>query len=540
MNTPNMITKINIDSGAFKWVSSLTFTLKNFSLTPQMRSIELNALITMTCFYIKERFGKNPEDEAKENTLKLLKYLAENLHTFIYEYCKMFLDSQSVVITPEIHTALEKKIIQLNLKAEFEKYFISLTSGQNSTFFLENSISHFSLDSGKEDTYISELCQEFLSTKVSSVQIPQLERITELSEGMNVCGFELLRKIRDRDGCQIWKAKRGNYYNVLKLQDSDLEGKELAKLLSVKKSDKIIDHFKETDIEYKNYQNLKDFKYKVDFFGLDYYSPLNFKVKILSWLDGPINIVEDKKAFLSEMTGILMELHQLGYCYDNIMPNHIMINPNSPPGISKYRLVDYKYLTKIKDPVRPKEDNYRSLRLLTTDLITPYDDMESLMYTFDEIISNKKEYTDRSDSINKKTYLNCITPLIAECIGYFRQMSQYDEYAVTDNTIIDFNQYIQLLYFQGININGNMYSFNAIIEYILGKYIEVSPITIDLPECSRSMLEMIRSQFKNDPRFTHISNDNAKFNDITLKILNFIINSSMYPNDQDIINEFLR
>lgn len=530
--------KIKVDrtSGPFAWVKSLQIQIGQYTLTNLMREDEINALIMLACFSLSLDQKRDPQTMAASD---ILQYTAIYLSTVVSYYCQYFILKNGVAITPELLAKINEKVTKANFPSLFEGFLLKRLSGDNTPFVLASVISAYSFGTDGDDKVISDFCQEFIPFKHN------VESITELSEGMTVCGTTLVRLVVRKDHSEIWEAVYKGHKVAVKVEPIDLDKKELAKLLKGASFEKIIDHFKETDREYLNFIELKSFPYKLDYFRIDYLNSLNKKVKIMSWLDGPIDTIqiEDKKQFIQQVTEILYELHKLGFIYCNINPHHIMMKPISVGQTTKnrYRLIDYKNITKIKDPMPEHISSYKSLSLLSgTGFVTPYDDIESLLYVFNDLVTNKVIYTDERNELVIKSQLSSFISVVTRAIEEIRLIKQFDVLANNLDKPINVKEYVDELYLGSKTDSNRSNGFVSVIKKLINDFNEVANVNIEMTKINLARLNNIRIQFMGDPRFSEICRNQAKFNDITIKILNYMTNACEYePEDDLIITQFL-
>lgn len=540
-STENKV-KVDRGSAAFEWVKNMVITVGTVTLTPDKREDEINALILLTCFYLMKDLKQNPQTMQPAQILQeTMKYLPQL--TFLY--CQEYLTSKEVSLTFEISTAIQNKIATSQIDAKFNVILMDRINGRMTPFDLFSSISNLSFGTDIVPDFILEMCGEFIQFK------PNVENIEELQPDMSVCGCTLVSLISKTDISEIWKGKRKTIDVAIKFEDLSLEGKELKKMLKGSSFEKITDHIKETDPEYLAYQNMKDFPYKLDFMYIDYYNPLNKKVKIMPLLQGPVDkvVVENKKQFIQNVIEIIYELHKRGLVFNNISPHHLMIKvPSGRHGEvvlpNRIRLIDYKNVVAIKGPDGIHEDNYRSLALLSgTTMVTPYDDIESFFFVINTLINGEISYSDINDERIKKGQLTSFSHLVSDAIVKIRTLRQNDIYANSLESPENIQEYIDTIYKIGIRSSqtGEMTSslIRTVMDFI-AMYREIPDVNITLTKIDSASLKNIRSQFASDPRFSHIVANPAKFNDISLKILNFMNTSVEYSDeDQLIITQFL-
>jgi hypothetical protein len=514
--------KVNIESGPFLWVKSLIFSKGNYVLNPNQRTNEFNALVYLSCISLKKSKGIDAE---KIDPFDLLKYTTQNLPTLVSYYAQIGLLKSGVTIDKDILDRVNLKIVNLNFSGMFETYITQLMSNNLVPFILDTSIDCFSFDMKVDPKFINELINEFIPFEYN------VEVIKELAIGMNICGYNLVNLVSKKPHSEVWKASSGSRFLCLKLEPIDLSDKEVTNMTKSANYDKIIDYIKKNDREYINYTDLKDFPYKIDYFNINYYGPLKMKVKIMNWYNGPISniIVEDKKKFLMAIGEIIFELHKRGIMYNNISPNHIVIKPSTNGEFitgtsSNYRLIDYKHLCKFKEPDNNQNGHYRSLALITgTGIVTPYDDIESLLYIFNDLISGKVTYSDLNDEANKKSQLTSLSNVVSDAIIALRNLRQQDPYINGLRNPEPYSEYINAIYKFGIN---GTKSITGIILDLLAKFNEVPEIDISLNQSDYALLKKIRTDLLSNPHFVNLTSNPTKMNEIALEIMNFMLNAS--------------
>lgn len=521
--------KVDRNDAYFTWVKALEFSWSGKFLGASQRSDEFNAIIYLT---VKNLMTSMGDKVGQMNPIEILVTSSTYMPVIFTRYCQINILKRGAVIDQTLNDSLNAKINNMNLTNVFQTWTLQSVDTGNKSFILDDSIKHYSFGLNNPVTFIDEFVQEFIVLDVG------VERIVDLKPGSSVCGCTLVKLISKKEHSQVWEAKQVNRKIAMKLEPIDYDEKEIKKLSSTNLTKKILEHIKETDIEYLNYQKLKDYPYKLNYFNVDYYHPLRMKVKIMSWLDGHIDKsrVHDKKEFIYAMYDIAYELHKRGLMFNGFCPNHVMIKTNIvgeeiPQFVkSNYRIVDYKYITDFKG-ISNNIGEYISQALMSgTNSVTPYDDIESLLYTINDIIGNKVIYSDRQDEYIKKTELLSMSTLVSTAITSLRALKQQDIYVNGLMTPANYKSYITEIYEVGVNVNGqNIPGIRTILGNVFNGYNEVAAIEISLVSADYELLQKIKTNIYSStfPEFIALRSDQTKSNEVCIAILNYQINGTV-------------
>lgn len=510
------------------WINGLTFSWDVNVLSPDKRTQEYNAIIYLTVKALMVNMGNKV---GELNPIQILKYTSDYMPIVFTKYCQIALLKRGVTINSTIQDELNTKVKNTNLSDIFNQWTMTLLKPSTEEFKLNSSIRVYSFGEQGSTDFINSFVDQFVPL-VTNINI-----IAELKPGSIVCGCTLVKLVSKKEHSEVWEALRNNRKIAMKLEPIDLDEKEIKKLQSASSFEKIVDHIKNTDREYINYQKLKDYQFKMNQFYVDYFHPLRMKVKTMSWLDGPVTktINEDKKSMISSLFEMVFELHKRGLMFNGISPNHIMIKviglgeadhtPNN-----KYRLIDYKYITEFKGPNTNLNSDYTSLSLLSgTNSVTPYDDVESLLYTLNDLIATKMVYNDKQDEFNKKTDLSSISNLISDAIKSLRNLRQQDMYVNGLSVPPDYNAYINEIYNKGIPVNGTMLpGIKAIVGNVFVQFNEVAAIEVSLIKPDFELLKLIKGNIASsrDPLLLGLHSNPTLMNEVCMVILNYQVNGT--------------
>ena len=316
--------KVDRSSPAFAWISSLDIQTPSGNFIHTLRDEDINGIIYSTCMSLSRDHQINP------NSLQpydLLTHTYNYVPIFAAYLCQYLLLKREVQLTPETIHTINQRILAEGLNEKFWRYIVAKISGSHEKYILHSSIMNLCFGDDVAPEFVMRIVGDLLPFE-SNLQV-----VEELTPGMNVCGITLVERLSKKEHSEVWKAaERGNRPVVIKLEPIGIEGKELNKMLKGKDSTKMIEYIQSTDEEFINFnKKLKSFPYKVESFRVDFYGPMNMKVKIISLLAGPIGKVpvENKGEFLMNMVNLLYTLHSKGIVHGDISINHIMINPES-------------------------------------------------------------------------------------------------------------------------------------------------------------------------------------------------------------------
>lgn len=498
------------NSAQYAWVKTQSYGYSIGILSPEKRSDEYNVLLTLALIQMLKT------NRSEYNLLPNL-LGTDYLYNIILSYCHYYFLSKDEEIDQDRLQQL--KILIDPLVKDYGKYLIKLVKDEVTEYPLFKSVKVFSMGSTEEETIIKDICEKILSVEV----------ITKLEPEMNVCGFSLVECVSKKDNSEVWKASKNGRFNALKIQDSQLEDKFIKK--NKNHHEKIIEQIKLTDPEYINYTTLLPmFNNKISYFTIDYFRPLNKKVKIMTWCDGPITklSIDNKGEAIKNILSILQSLHNEKLCLSNLKPEHIMFDVKE----NKYILISYSYITKHLGILVHPVNNYSSLFLLSGNTnVTFYDDLESLFYIYDELISGVKKYDSLELQVTYKYDLSIYNGVTKDIILYIRQLKEADKYLTSEISSNEFKEYVNNYY------NYIISSFT----YFLSQKIELSIINVDLSEIDKARLRKISQYLSSDPIYIpYIQSNPAFVNELAIKILNFMTTGCKYDiQSQTLIENFL-
>ena len=534
--------KIKVDktSSAYSWISGLDIQTNSGNFLSSHRDDDINGIMYATCIYLYREVNINP---MVIQPMELLTYVYNYIPIFTAYLCQYFLLKRGIELTAENIQAINSRVSCESLNEKFWTYILAKFSGSQEKYILYSSIMNLCFGEDVEPEFVLRVVGDLIPYESN------LKVIEELAPGMDVCGITLIERLSKKDHSEIWRGTgRGSNQFALKLEPLELEGKKLSKMLGGKDMTKMFEYIQTSDQEFINYNSiLRAFPSKEEYFRVDYYNPLNMKVKILQYLEGPIGKVpvDDKKEFIMQMVNMLFSLHLTGISFGNLSMHHIMFNPVK--GASKYKVIDYKHCKPFGQISTLDHGKYRSLYLLDprgdSNRVNPYYDIESLLYIFNDLIMGQESnYLDLNDEIQRKLQLSTFSSIVADAINSVRKLMSCDpDMFFTSSQGID--EHVNKIYTKGFtdtNTGFQIPSIVSIIRTLTESYKEIHQSNIDITYANKAVLNNIRTAMAQDPRFQYLVQDVIRFEDITIKTLNVMISSVTYSvEDMGIINQFL-
>lgn len=533
--------KISKESEYYKFFKALDLNFGEgaFISTASSRSDDANAVIVACVYILFYEDGQQCTNIDVNTSIKII----HTVNRYIKNCCIYMLMVKGVTINQNILNELDVKINTLNAATNFYGTLYSSLTQPSTTFLFQNDVKNISFDDPNSvPQFILNIISQFQTNDAQLVQQFQQLQVTEKVEekvevddkialvpGLCIFEYTLVEKISS-DKSEIWKVKRNNNYFIMKMQDYKPKKKNDKTNNPQNQINAIINEIKESDDEFKGWKRLTSFPHKTEFFYI-YYIPSNkLKIKILTAFTGNIIQIPPVNAdvFIFEMTNILKSLHETGMIFNNICKEHIVVNNNN-----EHFLIDYRNVAPNKSEVlieKLPKHGYNSLSVLMGSRIyTFYDDIESLLYLFDDIITDTtKIYDNQSDEINKKNSLSVFSSIIANAILQLRQLRANDQYANSIDVPPVFLEYIN-----------NQYAY--IYQYINNVIQNTNTIAkenISLNITENALFNQIRNNMVSDPRFNVLGD---RINKLALMATNYILYQTSYSEENmHLINLFLQ
>lgn len=499
------------------WLKSITLTSSKYTLLPQQRENELNAILTACCIILKTDYNCNFNTITPEIFDKMITMMP----VFIWYCCRYYMSKNNIGVNSIILSNMFQHIGTLNMYTYLDTICNVRSQNVTTPMDIANDINYVCFGANVTPVFIKSIVDRFATPQVSEEELfnKYFESVTELKPGMDVCGCDLIEELHKSEHTFVWKAKYKSHFVALKMHVVELP-KNLQKSRTPKVIDAIKEHLRDTDEDYIGWLKLKAFSGKSEMMAIDYYEPMNLCVKRMTLFDGSIvtKPIGDKKDFIIKMGILFFNLHKLGYIYNNMSLNHIM--QKDVNGKTEYYLIDYRNVNTFKSENvisrRPKHE-FNSLAVIyNTSIYTFYDDLESLFYVFDYVLTKlNKVYNDINDEVSQKQNLSTFSAIISTAILSLRDIRNNDIYVNSISTPEILDTYITEKY-------THIYE---ILNVILKSFNEIGEDPISLNVSQLAIYKKFREIIANDPRFSSMGN---YINTLALMVTNYITLGTKY------------
>ena len=514
--------RINLINQNYQAITSVAIQDGDFILSQNQRNYFLNGVL----YHTLNNMIANGTDPSGINPFSILEESLAYFPIIVSTIIKKFITDQKVIVTDQMFETITQRVSDTAIY--YQNWVIDRARNNLHDFYFETEVNHYFYGSETKTDIIHSIAREFIPVFVSD----RVEKLTELKTGMSVENFLLEKQLYKSDNSEVWSVKRGSNTYAMKFEPNNLDPKFMTKFLKKGEFGPIKEELNNTDLENQKYKLLSGFKHKPRM-KIGYFEPLNMKVKMMNLLEGPITKipVDNKLDFLNEMKQILRDLHSSKYVFTTLSPDNIMVFPST----KKYCLIDLKNVTYFKGKNPDFKNDYKSLSLITSSTIpvTTYDDIESLLYIFDELISSKKEYLNTDDEITKKSNLSVYTGIVAKAIEILRELKQGDRIVNTFDINYNHEDYINEFY---TNID-------MIFNQIANSYLPFEPIITSLIAPDSALLTLIKNKILNSSNHTFINivrNQPSQFIDqICMAILNYQVYGATSSEFREYINAYL-
>lgn len=518
--------KINFtkDQTIFNWIKSLTITTPKYTLMPQQRENELNAILVACCIILKTDYNENFTSLTPDVFTKCVNII----QTFIWYCCRYYMAISGIPVNNDLLSKIFQHIGTLNLNVYLDQVCYARSQNIQQPMDIANDINYTCFgNTNVTPLFIKSIVDKFVVSQPIDQRTEEeifnsyYQTITELKPGMDVCGCDLIEELHKSEHTFVWKAKYKSHFVALKMHVVELP-KNLQKSRTPKVIESIKDHLRDTDEDYLGWLKLKAFTGKSEMMAIDYYEPMNLCVKRMTLFDGSIATkpISDKKQFIIKMGVLFYQLHKLGYVYNNISLNHIM--QKDVNGTVEYYLIDYRNVdvNKSQNLVdrRPKHE-FNSLAVIYgTSIYTFYDDIESLLYVIDYVLTKlSKIYNDIHDEISQKQNLSTFSAITSTAILSLRELRNNDIYVNSIQVPENYENYITEKYT----------SIYTILDVILKSFNDIGDDSISLNVAQLALYKKFREIIAADARF---SNAGKYINTLALMTTNYITMGTKYDD----------
>lgn len=350
------------------------------------------------------------------------------------------------------------------------------------------------------------------------------------------------------ENTQVWKASVKDHDVSIKFtpieQFFEVEGMKLA-AGQLKKNKHKVDEKKvknileKVDLDYLNRckSHFAGFKNQAEFRMMGY-SIITKSSFLLSEYYEEGNMIDSFDKYISKASVIedlfmmMLSFHKSGHSFNNLNPKHIMLKYNEDND-EEFHLIDFSRMSDFAEEViNTQEPGFASLNSLNNGNMYPYDDLESLMYVIEYLITREyPSYENKEVEIEEKKELTHYSEGVRIIIKQIRSMRAGDDFVA-----------------QGIDYGENLNeAVEEIYETIYEKLLELGAsldnvVNIPDAELSKSELELVNKILLDMSSSSVFSGmiGTEEFTTYALKIKNVVKYDFTYPTkEQRLINMFL-
>lgn len=528
------------------------------------RNKYINALLYFSYLFTDD-FNNDNKEEIDENIkYKLAKSTFENsidiLRDISYHIFEKYLndieennlDEFNKINISESFESIRNELIELNPNKQIELYFYKLLSDSKTRFPFTDLFDKYVFGTNKNELNFDKMIIDKMIYESNEIDVQQLKPKMTIANK-----YQLIELISGKDGpieidnSQVWRAsfRRGSTIIPVAVKFISMDyfdSPEMQKALGINKkgefdptkfNDKKVNEILRN--ENKDYQNrifLSDYKYmsaykEVGYSILssscyliqDYYSEGNLQqclTKLISRIET-----------INELFLMMMDFNKRGYTFNNLNPFHVVMKYEK--NVEVFGLIDFTRVL----PIADSTDNYQkhgfaSLNNMEGGALYPYDDIESLLYLCDFIISGQiHKFKNPDEEYENKISLELYSKGIAKLIRKIREMRQNDNYVSQGKPYktTEVGEIVENIY-------------NEFFEYVEEwesklKDIKTIPNAVNT-DASEEVLKLILTDMASYEPFEDLNN--TLMNELAIKILNTILYDSKYPiHEQEAIDQFI-
>lgn len=391
--------------------------------------------------YFEEYFDGN-EDEMINNTKRrLIKITERKFVQFLSEIAKEICDEMGRDLMVD---EFVKQYANEGLETLKNKFEIAKTEEVTSEFFFNffNYIIGVSDNAGKMAESLMQISTE-----------KQIEEEGIKPEDSICADYVALEKLSDK----VWKAARNNILYAIRFTDykeaipknnmSETKYDEkIRSLIKVRKDNtKVADKLSNYSIRYKNRENfpcLKDYSLRV---YVEFDSETNCLCEISPFHENCLKNLEgfDKNQMFTDLVFLVVNIHKnCRKILCNLCPDKLVYDIKDD-GSYSIKITDlYSVTTPFEFCQKNSHTGYESLDLLLGLEATPYDDLESLLYILNYMITgHEKKYKSLEQEKKEKKKLNFCNVAIKDAIEKIRILKQNENIERTN-----ISKYFEKLY----------------------------------------------------------------------------------------------
>jgi serine/threonine protein kinase len=455
--------RINESSELFRGIRStdlIVTTKKDYRtvVCKKPRPIEFDAFVYLCCENVSDL---DIRDEA-------LKYVFLNANSVIERICYLILKTPDFAdyYTQTSEMRIRDFVDDLNPNAILEEYVFGVYENNERVRFPFTDVMRKYALGQRTETEIK--FETVLADKMTTVE-DERELGTELLRPKTVVDRCTLQAIISGNPnepvsvghSQIWKATNAYGTEVaVKFISVDyfMDNEDLMKAMgwngkkytekgyNIQKINKVLE---EIDLDYRNRVLTSEFAFGSSYQKVGYMRTTRSVYLIMDYypegnaLEFGDKVIQ-KASTVIEIASVLKAFHELRLSFNNITPQHVMLRYDKKSGNEEYHLIDF---TRVSDLGIQLENvstrGYASLSQLTGGLVSVYDDIESVMYVADTLLTGiVPEFSSVDDEIEAKFNLSNYSETIANVILAMREDQQNHQDAATGHLDMTTDEYV--------------------------------------------------------------------------------------------------
>lgn len=517
-NNQRNLPKITIGThlNLFEKISASILTYNNEIFTPDTRHQSFNALI---CICIALFNFDQSQDFINQNAIL---YTYMNINTIITYFKDLSLNCFNIPNNIFMEDNFNNYILSVN----FQNIFLNklYSRNPNISFIDDILVKHFGENNlDVKVPFENKFIFPFIKPVNNPIEEKKIDPTILNVESIFMDRYKLKRLLSKKESVEVWLVEDMNFRNnekVLKIINPEM----FQWLKNAKgKEDELV---KTNLLEYQNLKKLKAFEQYTTTYPYAGYSTISKKVYLVSDYFHPLNLssLPSKPALLMELFNALLKLHEIGYCYNNLRPEHILFDNNG-----KLKLVDFKRISPPGEPFDLPLSPYNSLSALNGNVSSIYNDFESLVYIW-EVLKNESEL-QLKDLNQDKADKQSLEKFDQKCKNAILKLRSLKQGGNAETEGVALNQF-------GENVNMNLVH-QIFYELVSDNELDVPQILDEnVPAHILKLSKTIKMNMISSGLFSNLNQ--ADFDTMALRICYYVQDMITYsPEHQMLIDQFL-